>query len=91
MPYPKKYVSYISKICKKTKRQIRLRVSHGVNWKQKDIQVEKVDSFLLLGKVFVYMKFVFPLDFRSSELIMLGVLFIVRSNMSNTISPSSVR
>lgn len=85
MHYPKKYVSYLCKICKKTKRQIRLRTSRGVNWKQKNIQIKKVYSFPLLGKVlFVYMKFVFPLVFRSSELIMLGVLFIVRSNMSNT-------
>ena len=35
----------------KTKRQIRLKTSRGVNWKQKNIQVEKVYTFPLLGKI----------------------------------------
>lgn len=50
--YPKKYVSYYAKYVRiKKKRQIRLKTSRGVNWKQKNIQVEKVYTFPLLGKI----------------------------------------
>ena len=44
----------------KTKRQIRLRTSRGVNWKQKNIQVEKVYTFPLLGKILYTWSLFFP-------------------------------